>query len=204
MTETVDRTASCGVGLRLLGAAMAVPFFLVGAVWGGSSAVASEGLTADQKADEGCTYQIEYYPSGKIKSKVGYMTSSGGQQTLGCKTTVYYENGKVAMEQAFRDGIPHGVYRTFYENGKVEMEYSYDYGTPNGPVTYWYSNGKLKAQGTMREGVKDGHWTTWHEDGAVESEGDYALGRKVGVWTYHKADGVTTKVVDYATATETH
>ncbi len=202
MAHTVHRTTRSRMSLHLLGTVVAAPLLLAAAPAWGDQGTSEGAATNAQKTSEECTYQVEYYSSGKVKSRVGFMTNAQGMQVLGCMTTVYYENGNVAMEQAFRDGLPHGVYRTYYENGTREMEYEYEYGTPDGPVTYWYPSGRMKAQGTMKEGVKDGRWTTWHEDGTVESEGEYANGRKVGVWTYRKADGVTTKVVDYTEASK--
>jgi len=200
MSKTVDKVKRSSDGRGWVGRFL-VLCALVTANW--AMAGQKTGVEAGPAGEDGCWYQVEYYSSGQVKSRVGFMTGQTGEPVLGCKTTVYYESGKVAMEQEFKNGLPHGIYRTFYENGQREMEYAYDMGTPDGPVTYWYENGKMKAQGTLHEGLKEGAWTTWHEDGSIESQGEYAQDRKVGTWFYQKADGVTTRVMDYTCGTET-
>ncbi len=203
MTETVDNTAISRMMSRLLAIVAMVPLLLGAGLAAAGQGKAAGSETKNGGMGDGCSYEVEYHANGKVKSRVGFTAGADGQPVLGCKTTVYFENGKMAMEQEFRNGLPDGVYRTFYESGQVEMEYWYDNGTPEGKVTSWHENGRLKAQGSMKGGLRDGPWATWHEDGNIESQGEYAMDQKIGVWFYQKADGVTTKTVDYSVGTET-
>lgn len=176
-------------------------FGLTFAAMAGSKVSATD--TSKAESDCSCQYVYEYHSNGKIMSKVGQVTLDDGQTVFHCKTTVYFENGKPAMELDYRYGVPNGTYRTYYDNGKKELELAYVDGVPEGKVSYWRRNGKLEAEGNLHNGLRDGPWTSWHEDGTTESQGEFQQDKKVHVWNYRRADGSLTKVLDHGAGVDT-
>ena len=76
-------------------------------------------------------------------------------------------NGVLAEEIEYEEGIPEGQCRKYSDTGVLVMECIYHNGKLNGPAKTYYSNTALKEEGQYANGVKVGTWKTYNEDGDV-------------------------------------
>lgn len=77
------------------------------------------------------------------------------------------DNGNLAEETQFVNGIPEGLCRKFSDMGVLLMECHYHNGQLEGPVKTYYPSSALKEEGKYAHGEKTGEWKTYNEDGDV-------------------------------------
>ncbi|HRZ75644.1 MAG TPA: hypothetical protein P5335_11980, partial [Flavobacterium sp.] len=63
-----------------------------------------------------------------------------------------YENGKIASEIHYKNGIQDGLMTVWFENGNVAKKWNFSKGKPEGLYTEWYENGQKEQEGTNRDG----------------------------------------------------
>jgi hypothetical protein len=86
-----------------------------------------------------------------------------------------YETGELHYRYARAlnaDGtrwIRHGLYQEFHQNGQLASEGSYENGLEQGLWRDWFPNGQLAAEGYYQAGEETGQWRFWHYDGTPES-----------------------------------
>lgn len=74
-------------------------------------------------------------------------------------------NGVLAEETQYVEGVPEGQCRKFSDTGVLIMECSYLQGVLEGQAKTFYPNGVLKEEGQYAKGAKTGQWKTYNEDG---------------------------------------
>ncbi len=110
---------------------------------------------------------FEKHENGKIASEVHY--KNGINDGL---LTVWFENGKIAKKWNYSKGNPEGTYAEYWENGQKEQEGTYRNGKLEGLLTMWWENGQKKEEGYYINDVLKGK-KTWHENGQKKSEGTH-------------------------------
>jgi len=58
---------------------------------------------------------LEYYPSGKLRTKFLYEDGKKNGETI-----AYYENGNVEVRATFKDDLLEGQTTEYYRNGKIK------------------------------------------------------------------------------------
>lgn len=92
-----------------------------------------------------------------------------------------YETGEIHFRYARKkspDGtqwIRDGLFQEFYQNGNLASEGSYDDGLEEGPWKDYHENGNLAAEGNYSKGEETGIWRYYDEDGNFEEEEDYDI-----------------------------
>ena len=86
------------------------------------------------------------------------------------KSSRFYTNGTLGIEEYFKNGFNHGKTTYFHSNGQKLVEINYLDGYRVGKYTRWREDGKKSAEGHYKDGMKDGRWarekiigTEWHE-----------------------------------------
>ncbi|WGG48126.1 toxin-antitoxin system YwqK family antitoxin [Rugamonas sp. DEMB1] len=82
------------------------------------------------------------YLSGKLKCRYGRYLSDDGKKW-----------------------IRHGLYREHHENGELASEGTYMNGVEHGEWRDYYPNGQLAAEGLYEQGIEVGRWRYWDQDG---------------------------------------
>ena len=85
------------------------------------------------------------------------------------------DNGNLAEEMQYVNGIPEGVCRKFSDMGVLLMECHYHDGQLEGSVKTYYPSSALKEEGQYAHGVKTGEWKTYNEDGDVILEESFSV-----------------------------
>ena len=66
-----------------------------------------------------------------------------------------------------------GIVFNTYEEGEIAYEGLYKNGLPDGKLIYWFKNGMVKREGNLKQGVPVGRWTEYEIDGTLEKQVDY-------------------------------
>jgi antitoxin component YwqK of YwqJK toxin-antitoxin module len=82
------------------------------------------------------------YPSGQLKYRYSrYLASDGGSWIRHGLFRAYHENGQLASEGNYVDGLEQGFWRDYHENGQIAAEGEYKDGTEVGTWRYWNGEG---------------------------------------------------------------
>ena len=147
--------------------------------------------TIDVKPREGPSTHIEFFTSGSIRVRGGFLE--------GEKHGPWIEldrEGRKVVELVYKNGKKHGPASDFHEDSKqLADQGTMDEGEWNGPWKQWYVDGKLRMEGVYVQGKRDGLWTEYHPKGHKWREGKFRLGVKYGTWTTWDANAkvATTK-----------
>lgn len=88
---------------------------------------------------------LTYFKNGKIKEQTDYPEATNEKSDLPRKHFVYFENGKLKLEESIlNDGRLTGVYKTYFENGVPASEINYYGGKKDGKAFEYFEDGKLK------------------------------------------------------------
>ncbi len=143
---------------------------------------------------------VEYWPNNQKKAEGEYnkplpdTKNMTKQERLAAlqgifkvgKWTYWHQNGQLAGEQEFSNGIPTGHWKSWYDNGKQETDY--DFAT--GKATLWHQNGQKNSEGNILTTFQyDGKWVGWHDNGKINYEGAYKAGQKDGIWKFYDTTG---------------
>jgi antitoxin component YwqK of YwqJK toxin-antitoxin module len=96
----------------------------------------------------------------------------------------YYEDGKIKYEYAVRtvDGklVAHGTAKWYYNDGSVACEKNFENGMLNGPARWYHKNGELHMMLQYKNGKQDGLEKQYSEDGTLTSEKEWKDGVQDG------------------------
>ena len=96
----------------------------------------------------------------------------------------WYPGGKqLKSVYQYEGGIKHGEYTLYYADGKLQEEGAYRFGIMHGKYTSWYRNGNVHIEGEYADGQKNGDFAIYSDNGKVIKKGPYFIGVKHGKWT---------------------
>lgn len=79
-----------------------------------------------------------FYESGKLRYRYArYLASDGARWIRHGPFTAFHENGQLASEGNYVDGLENGVWRDFHEDGRLAAEGHYKLGQEMGEWQYW-------------------------------------------------------------------
>lgn len=90
-----------------------------------------------------------------------------------------YDNGNIQFRYSrymSDDGtqwIPDGLFSAYYENGVLASEGMYSQGLETGVWKDFHENGQLASQGEYKNGKEVGVWQFWDTDGNIQETQDY-------------------------------
>jgi hypothetical protein len=96
---------------------------------------------------------------------------------------------QLAKRTMYRDGVRHGVARSWYENGQLAYERRFREGTEVGTHRGWYYDGQLKFDYRFRDGVLEGIARDWFADGTLYKDFRYEHGYESGAQRVWYVDG---------------
>ena len=124
-----------------------------------------------------------YYVNQKKEGEWRYFDKDSGQLLLvedntdgkvnGWSRLYNPQNGKIAEETQYVNGVPDGVCRKFSDTGVLLHECQYRDGLLDGLSKSYYPNTLLKEEGQYHKGTKVGQWKTYNEEGDLISTDAY-------------------------------
>src|SRR6187549_3960709 len=83
-----------------------------------------------------------YHDPAQLRVHEDYMVSAQDGQTMEGKYRKFYENGNVAIEGEFKNGVRWGTFYEYHENGKLIRKISYENGMRHGTVDVYDEHGR--------------------------------------------------------------
>jgi antitoxin component YwqK of YwqJK toxin-antitoxin module len=133
-----------------------------------------------------CRKVVDTYNDGK--DKVVHEIPDCSDSTT--YTRLYYhENGQLASQAQYVNGVTNGKCKSWYENGVMSAEWEQLNGKQDGPFRCWEENGVLYKQGTTRDGLEHGLIKEWDKNGKLIYEANLIDGKRDGVTTSYNSTG---------------
>lgn len=150
----------------------------------------------------------EHYDNGQLKSEMKF--KSGELES----SKLYHENGQLALEGAYRDGMKNGLWKRYYEEGQLEAKLMFQDDLFYGRIEWYYKNGQVKELGYWSgygaDSYRNNDHKWWYDNGNIKSERVYDSGyeetqecwdkegKKIEcndvLFVYNKEDGLTNNI----------
>ncbi|WP_192890524.1 toxin-antitoxin system YwqK family antitoxin [Vibrio bathopelagicus] len=100
-----------------------------------------------------------------------------------------FDNGQVATQAQFSDGLELGQETNWYPNGQVASKVNYVKGELQGKAETWYPNGQKKAELNYKDNELSGVASRWYPNGEQSLTAEYSDGQKDGLVTDYYPNG---------------
>jgi len=118
---------------------------------------------------------VEYYSSGKLKSKTEILSGKLHGVSHG-----YFTNGQMQVEEFFTNGVSHGVRKKWHTDGQLLSEGEIIGGQFHGAFKKYHENGKMAQEVMLSNGVPHGISRSWDTNGTLVNTVEMANGKKIG------------------------
>jgi len=107
----------------------------------------------------------------------------------------YYYSGRKQGEGVFLNGKLYGPRKMYYQNGKLAMERDYQDGIENGFENEYYEDGSLKQKGAFVNGKEEGIWESFYPNGQAKLRSKYKAGEVFDTATKYYSTGKIKEIV---------
>jgi uncharacterized protein len=158
-----------------------------------------QGLTQYFNAESGPAVEKLYESGDLISYRV--MKASGAWSDWtdfngNAVITAYYGNGAKSYEEDYKNGMINSYKRLYFPDGKIFSDYAYKDGDYFGPFVSYYANGKIKQKGNYHYDELHGKIEWYNEDGTLSKSENYIMGIRTGKATGY-SKGVKTKELTF-------
>ncbi|MDX2072151.1 MAG: hypothetical protein SFV55_27195 [Haliscomenobacter sp.] len=135
---------------------------------------------------------LRFAKSGMLLEESNY---ANGLLT-GKKIEYWPGRNKIYLSTEYKDGNKEGWEVMYYENGKISIEEFYVNNIPDGPINSYFKNGQIKVKAQMKDGEESGTWYIYlkffgkkkefdfDENGKKIEERRYFLGMRIKTKTF--------------------
>lgn len=85
----------------------------------------------------------------------------------------------------YKNGYPHGLWRTFYSNGRLKSIENWYEGKLHGVYILYRDNGNKILEVTYFMGKEEGDYKVYYPNGNIRIIGQLEDGEAVGVWRFY-------------------
>lgn len=112
-----------------------------------------------------------YYRNGSIKELTDYGEIVDERNEVPGKHLVYYENGKLKLEEwILNNKSLTGLCKSYFESGILASEINYKFGQKNGKIAEYFEDGKIKFSGEYKwDDTKIGEWVYYYKSSAQKA-----------------------------------
>ncbi len=121
--------------------------------------------------ETGKTYTGTYKEYDAEKHLVSEMIIKDG--LLNDSTTIFYPSGAIKEVRSYKDGIKHGIWKTWNEAGILTAEAGFQNGKKDGAWYVWDDQGTKRYEMYYKNGEKKGTWIIRDEKGTVISQEEF-------------------------------
>ncbi|MFY0608395.1 MAG: membrane-binding protein [Cyclobacteriaceae bacterium] len=134
------------------------------------------------------TFQKKVYYDDELTKLKELITLSTSDSLLHGYYQSVFENGSLAIEGFYDQGVSDSLWTYFFENGRIKAKGRYLDGLKSGKWLYQYESGTKRAEGEYLKNIQHGDWSYFFENGEPKSSGNYSMGLKNGIWNYFYED----------------
>lgn len=152
-----------------------------------------------------------FYANKNLKAKVNFINGNGSNSLetndipISGRNGIFYywhENGQLATELNYQNGLIQGIGKGWHENGQLSAEANHKNGEVDGQYREWYENGQQFSEVSYKNGELDGPFKSWHENGQLELEGSYKNGELDGQFIERNKKGIIIVNKEYENGNE--
>ncbi|MCV6630985.1 MAG: hypothetical protein OIF50_14125 [Flavobacteriaceae bacterium] len=132
-------------------------------------------------------------PNGEVKTE-GLYDVKGGK--IG-EWSYYDDQGTLEERGMYKEGMVHGVYKTYYKNGALRSEGAYVQDTLQGKYVQYHKNKAIDEIGGFLDGNRNAWWFSYYPDGVLKGKTYYHRGNAHGEETLYREDGSLMKQYYY-------
>jgi MORN repeat protein len=114
---------------------------------------------------------------------------------------VYYDDGKLWVEEVFTQGQRNGPFVEWHRNGAKAREGRFSRGARDGRWTVFGESGRLEEESEWQGGVPNGRFASYWPTGKPRTEGRHCGGAQCGRWSTYDEAGKLLGSVDYGEQT---
>ena len=96
----------------------------------------------------------------------------------------YHENGNLAFEAPWKNGMPEGIEKVYYENGNLEFEALWKNNKIEGISKWYYENGNLKFEIPWKNNKIEGIVKRYDINGNLRCEIVFKEGKAISGFMY--------------------
>lgn len=101
----------------------------------------------------------------------------------------YYEDGGLKKEEKYKQDLKEGMCKEYYAGNKVKSETEYKQGQMDGVYKFYFENGQVSYEGKFVRGIENGEINTYYEKGLMKTQSYFENGVKTGQWKTWYDDG---------------
>lgn len=134
----------------------------------------------------------------KKQKRNGIVYIVNEEKTYSGIITGKYENGKLKIKEAFKDGKYNGEQFTYYDNGQIQSKATFENGVAVGTFYEYYKNGAVAYTGNFLNGKREGEWNRYTNENEPILTEIYKDGELVDVKQYLvDTDKLKEKIKDF-------
>jgi tetratricopeptide (TPR) repeat protein len=80
---------------------------------------------------------------------------------------MYHQNGQLAMERDYANGIENGLEKEYYEDGTLKQKGEFVNGKEEGVWEMYFPNGQVKQRSSFKDGNMEGETTIYYSTGKI-------------------------------------
>jgi len=124
--------------------------------------------------------------------------SEGENEELSVPDTVkkFYSGNLLTSEVTFRNGVRHGLTKTYYPSGKLYQTFWYQNGVKEDTAVWYYEDGRVFRKTPFRRDTMHGVQIQYYKSGRVRAKLEFVDGLRKPYLEEFKSDG--SPVTDYA------
>lgn len=112
---------------------------------------------------------------------------------------IYHENGHLALEHEYNNGVLNGIERVFHEDGSLAGELPLKNGDYNGHFVYYFPEGGVKQRGYYKNDMLLGEVCSYYKNGQIERCVSVKDNLEQGPFREYSSEGILTRTGNYIT-----
>lgn len=102
----------------------------------------------------------------------------------------WFPNGNLEFKGSYDHGLKHGLHQTWFDTGNLKYEYNYKDDHLHGEVIEYYFNGNMRKRANYNMHKLDGDYYEWYHTGKPSCVAHYKNGEKHGEYRSYHGNGV--------------
>lgn len=111
-----------------------------------------------------------------------------------------YTNGHKSESGRYRNGLKHGLWKSYGAQGNVTRQTQFVHGEATGAFQTFYDNAKTREKGTLKNGLRHGAFKEYHPNEQLRFQSRYRENRLVGPAQEYDQKGRILRRVDFPQA----
>lgn len=154
-----------------------------------SKSVSAFGITEEDSVNCHCASNEAHGPWQLYVKKRHVIDGAFSHGLEDGEWTFFQENGKVEIKAAIKNGVMHGLTKSWYNNGQLLQQKNYVNGLLQGAVVTYHEDGREWINVTYKDGLYHGKFLQWTGGGTLYLDLNFYEGKLHGKQQYYHTNG---------------